>query len=68
VQPFYVALIHVGLGERDRAFEWLERAYEDRYPWLGWLNAEPRFDPLRNDARFTDLARRVGIPASRAQP
>jgi tetratricopeptide (TPR) repeat protein len=63
VSPFDIATIYAGLGERDQAFAWLERAYEDRSVWMVYLKTLPRFDSLRSDPRFTDLLRRMGIPS-----
>jgi TolB-like protein/Flp pilus assembly protein TadD len=57
-----VALIHNGLGDRDRAFQWLDNALRERSDWLIYLNVDPRFDPLRADPRFRELQRRVGLP------
>ena len=68
VSPYEIAVIHVGLGERDQAFEWLERAYREHSGWLSYLNVEFRLDPLRSDPRFADLVRRVGLPPLRAAP
>jgi TolB-like protein/Tfp pilus assembly protein PilF/tRNA A-37 threonylcarbamoyl transferase component Bud32 len=62
VSPYEIAVIHVGLGERDQAFEWLERAYQEHSSWLSYLNAESRLDPLHSNPRFADLVRRVGLP------
>ncbi|HEX8145533.1 MAG TPA: protein kinase [Pyrinomonadaceae bacterium] len=62
VSPYFIAEIHRGLGEIDRTFEWLEKAYEDRSDWLVWLGVEPALDGLRSDPRFIDLMRRVGLP------
>jgi len=59
-----VALIHAELGERDRAFDVLERAYEARSHGLVYLRVEARFDTLRTDPRFGQLIRRVGLKAS----
>lgn len=61
VPPYGIALIYTGLGEKDKAFEWLEKAVEARNEWLGWLKVNPEFDSLRSDQRFTDLLRRVGL-------
>ena len=61
VSSFQIAAIYAGLGEKDQAFAWLEKAYEERSDGLVNLNAEQRFDSLRSDPRFTDLARRVGL-------
>jgi tetratricopeptide (TPR) repeat protein len=55
------ALICAGLGENDRALAWLERAFQERSSWMVKLIVDPRLDPLRGDARFTDLMRRVGL-------
>jgi TolB-like protein len=61
VAPFLLALIYAGLGETERAFDWLEKAYECRSWGLLWLKVDPRLDGLRSDARFTSLLRRVGL-------
>src|ERR1700737_3607447 len=61
VSSFQIAAIYAGLGEKDRAFAWLEKAYEERADGLVNLKAEQRFDSLRSDPRFKDLARRVGL-------
>jgi len=47
------------LVEKDAAFEWLQKAYQDRSAWLVFLEVDPVFDPIRSDARFTDLVGRV---------
>ena len=61
VSPHSVALVYAGLGETDLAFEWLEKAIEVRSEHMGWLKVDPRVDPLRADARFAALVRRVGL-------
>jgi DNA-binding winged helix-turn-helix (wHTH) protein/TolB-like protein/Tfp pilus assembly protein PilF len=61
VSPYTVAAIHAGLGDRDEAFRWLERAYEERDIWLMNLKVDPALRPLRTDPRFKDLSRRVGL-------
>jgi len=55
-----VALIYVGLGDHDQAMIWLNNAYETRFNPSILLR--PAFDPLRSDARFQDLLRRIGLP------
>ena len=55
------AKIYAGLGETDRFFESLQKAYEERSALLIWLNVWPIFDILRPDPRFTRLLRRVGF-------
>lgn len=61
VSAYHVALIHCGLGEFERAFEWLEKTFVDHDAWLIWLRVEPQLDPLRSDPRFADLLRRIGL-------
>ena len=53
------------LGDRDRAFEWLDTAYRERSAGMLFLNAWPAYDPLREDPRFAELLRKVGLPAPR---
>ena len=62
VSPYDLALVHIGLGDKDRAFQLLEKAYQERSSALSWLKVDARLDPLRSDARFQDLIRRVGLP------
>jgi len=65
VPTMYFACIYAGLADRDQAFFWLERAYQERSDGLTYLNVEPTFDPLRSDPRFEELLRRAGLSASR---
>jgi TolB-like protein/DNA-binding winged helix-turn-helix (wHTH) protein/tetratricopeptide (TPR) repeat protein len=61
--PYIMATIYAGLGEKDKAFEFLEKAYRDRNLELSWhLKADVRLDSLRSDPRFESLAQRIGIP------
>jgi tetratricopeptide (TPR) repeat protein len=62
VPAFFVALVYAGLEDKDQAFTWLEKAYEERFNRLAYLKVDALWDPLRSDPRFTDLLRRVGIP------
>lgn len=62
VLPYGFALIHVGLGEYDKALEWLEMAFEERNSWMPFIGGEPRLDPLRSDPRFQDLLHRMNLP------
>jgi serine/threonine-protein kinase len=62
VPPHSFAYIYAGLGDKERAFEWLEKGYTGRDDALTRLKTEPMFDSLRSDPRFTDLMRRVGLP------
>ncbi len=58
------AMVQLGLGEVDRAFEELNLALNERSSWMAYLAVEPRLDALRADARFAQLLRRVGLAAS----
>ena len=62
VSPFDVALVYVGLGDKDQAFAYLEKAREDQSEWMGWLQSFAPLDPLRSDPRFAELQRRVAVP------
>jgi serine/threonine protein kinase/tetratricopeptide (TPR) repeat protein len=62
VWPTYIAAIYGALGDKDQAFAWLEKAYEDRAGGLIYLKVLPMFDSLRSDPRFRGLAQRVGFP------
>jgi len=68
VAPYFFAGIHVGLGENDRALEYLEKAHEEHSNWLIYLHIDPSMDGLRGDSRFQDLLRRVGLPALTTAP
>jgi tetratricopeptide (TPR) repeat protein len=62
VSGFSFALIYAGLGEKDQAFQWLEKSYQDRAQELTRLRVDPQVDSLRADPRFAGLVRRVGLP------
>jgi len=62
VSPVRFAIIHAKLGDPDEAFVWLNKAFEERAPWLTNLKTDPAFDPLRSDPRFAALVKRVGLP------
>jgi TolB-like protein/thioredoxin-like negative regulator of GroEL len=64
VQPAWVAVIHVAMGDTDQAFGWLEKAFADQSTSLVLLKVDPAFDPVRKDLRFVDLVKRVGLPAN----
>jgi len=62
VPPVAVANVYTGLGARDQAFDWLEKAYQERSYYLAYLKVSPAADPLRTDPRFDDLLQRIGLP------
>jgi Flp pilus assembly protein TadD len=62
VSPNSVAAIYALLGDKDAAFEWLEKAYSDGAYGMLFLKSEPAWDGLRSEPRFQDVMRRVGLP------
>jgi TolB-like protein/DNA-binding winged helix-turn-helix (wHTH) protein/Tfp pilus assembly protein PilF len=62
VSPYSVALVHAGLGNRDQALAWLDKAYAERSDYMPYLRLEPMLDGLRSDHRFAALVRLVGLP------
>ena len=65
VPPYNIAVIYAGLGEKDEAFVWLNRAYQERSYLLTYLTVDERLDKLHSDPRFDELVRRVGLPTPR---
>jgi TolB-like protein len=66
--PYATALVLMGLGEHERALEWLERAYEARDVHLIFLPVDPKWDALQKDARFRDLLKRCGFIITKPTP
>jgi tetratricopeptide (TPR) repeat protein len=66
VAPYFFAGVHTGLGEADRAMEYLEKSFEEHSHWLIYLHLDPGMDGLRSDPRFLELLQRVGLPLARA--
>ncbi|MFN0150157.1 MAG: protein kinase domain-containing protein [bacterium] len=61
VSPYDFAQIYVGLGDTERALEWLGKALEDRAGLVPFLGVDPAFDPLRSDPRFAEILSRAGL-------
>jgi serine/threonine-protein kinase len=61
VSGMWFALVHLGLGDADEAFRWLDRAYEERDGSLILITAAVEFDPQRGDPRFKSLLERMGV-------
>ena len=55
------AVVYAGLDDKDKAFYWLERAYQERSNWLTLIKVGRRLKNLRGDPRFDDLLKRVGF-------
>jgi len=60
VSPYFIAIDYAFLGEKDRVFELLEKAYRERSSWLVELRVDPLWDLLRSDPRYGDLLHRMG--------
>ena len=62
VSPYYIACLYAGLNDKDQAFEWLERAYQERSFFMTLLKFETVLDNLHVDPRFKDLLKRINLP------
>ena len=61
VPPYHLALIYQGLGEKDETLAWLERGLQQRDPKMTFLKVDPKWNNLRNEARFQDLLKRMKL-------
>ncbi len=61
--PVLIGVVYTGLGDHQRALEWLRKGFDERDPSLGWLHLHPALDPLRSDPRFAELLRRMNLPS-----
>jgi len=61
VSPYYFAVVYVGLGEREKAMDWLEKAFADRSNGLVFLKVEPELDDLRSNPRFVSLREKLNF-------
>jgi len=61
IRPDQIALIYIGLGNKDQAFEWLEKDYDERIEELILLKVDPLYDSVRTDERFIGLLKRMGL-------
>jgi tetratricopeptide (TPR) repeat protein len=62
VSPMSFVFTYAHLNRKDEAFEWLEKAYQERSIWLVNMKTDPQFDTLRSDPRFTEMMKRIGLP------
>ena len=63
VSAYEFAVIHAGLGNKEKAFDWLDRACEERSTWFAMIARDPRFDALHDEPRFKELLGRLGLGA-----
>ncbi len=61
IQPWNLAIIYLGLGDRQRALDGLEKAYAAHSEWMGWLKMDRIFDPLRSEPRFIALMKKLNF-------
>ena len=61
VPPYWIAVVHAGLGATDSVFAWLEKAYAEHDGSLVFLKVEPAFDPVRSDPRFSMLLKKMRL-------
>ena len=61
VAPFAFIQIHTGLGNKEQAFQWLEKAYQERSATMAWLGVDIMLDGLSSDSRFTELMKKMGL-------
>jgi serine/threonine protein kinase len=62
VKPYFIAMGHAALEQREQAFQWLDKAFAERDPWLVWFGTDPKLDPMRSDPRFKKLFKLTGNP------
>jgi eukaryotic-like serine/threonine-protein kinase len=61
VAAYDIAVVYIGLEEKDQALKYLEMAYAEHSCWIMWLRVDPRFDGIRGDSRYQDLLRRMHL-------
>jgi tetratricopeptide (TPR) repeat protein len=61
ISPWMIAAVYAGLGEKDKAFDWIERAFEERDHWLIYIKVSTIVDNLRSDPRFHKSLERMGL-------
>jgi len=56
-----IAAVYTGMGDKESALDWLERAYQERAAWMSFLQVEPIWDPLRDERRFQEIVTKIGF-------
>ena len=64
IPPYFIATLYVALGNQEQSFAWLDKAFAQRDLYLAWIKFDPAVDPLRSNARFQDLQRRMKLVSS----
>ena len=65
LSPYWISIVHLGLGENDQALDWLQTGYEERAAYMNAIHMYFHFDPLRSHPRFQDIVRKMGLPERR---
>lgn len=60
-QSVQIAWVYAELGDKDKAFEWLEKGYKEQNVYLGYLKIDPKWDNLRSDSRYTAMLKKIGL-------
>ena len=61
VQPYMMAIVSVGLGDKDSTFAWIRKGIDERSEETAYIKVDPIMDPLRSDPRYRDILRRIGF-------
>ncbi|MCW5956994.1 MAG: protein kinase [Pyrinomonadaceae bacterium] len=62
IKPYFIAMAYVAAGEHDKAFEYFQKAIDERNEWLLWFGTDPKLDPIRNDPRYLQILRQTNNP------
>jgi hypothetical protein len=62
IDPYMIAAVYAGLGDKNQAFDWLNKGIDERSSSMVYLKVDPFFDTLHADPRYSDLLRRIGLP------
>jgi tetratricopeptide (TPR) repeat protein len=62
VPSYDIAIVYLGMGDKEEAYRWLQKALDERSAWMVYLNIDPRLDNLRSESRFKLLVHKVGLP------
>jgi DNA-binding winged helix-turn-helix (wHTH) protein/TolB-like protein len=62
VEPYFMATASLSSGDKELALKWLEKAFEERSPWLIFLKVEPELDDIRSEKRYKELLRKMNLP------
>jgi len=61
VSPYYTAVIYAGLGDKSEALAWLEKARDERFNWIPFIQVDPVFDDLKSDPKFAALRQSLNL-------